>query len=123
MANINIELSDHLLIKVLASATAKKIGLDAYLEEILAEAEAEADEEDLHGFTDIDSAIAVALQRATALAAGKDFHLQDLFSEPEWASVASPRWVGRKFRPAVETAGLAKHIDKTDTNKAIYRRL
>lgn len=120
MANLNIEISDTLLIKVLASATAKGISLDAYLEEVLADAE--EDEEEAHGFTDLDSALELAIQRAKGLPAKKDFQLQHLFSDPEWASVASPRWFGRKFRPAVEKAGIAKYIDKTTTNKAIYRR-
>ena len=120
MTTLSIDINDGLLLKALAAAVAKNITLEAHLEEVLLEAEETSD--DPAGVTDLDSAIDQALARATALSSGKLFQLQDLFSSQEWSSVASPRWFGRKFRPAVEKAGVATFEDKTQTNKAIYRR-
>ena len=119
MVMLTLDINDGLLLKVLDFAKAKNISFEAYLEELL---EAEEGSDEPAGFTDLDSAIAQAIQRATALPAGKLFQLQDLFSSQEWTSVASPRWFGRKFRPAVEKAGVASFEQKTQTNKAIYRR-
>ena len=122
MATITLEIQDGLLLKALASAVAKKLTLEEHVEEVLQEAEQE-EGDDSQGFTDLDSAIAQALERAAALPKGKTFQLQDLFTDEEWSSIPTPKWFGRKFRPAVEKAGIAKFQTKTQTNKAIYQRI
>ena len=120
MAIMTIEIPDALLMKALAAAAAKGISFEAHVEEVLLVADDEVDE--AGGLTDLETALEMAVERAKKLPPGKEFQLQDLFSDAEWASVASPTWFGRKFRPAVEQAGIAKFKGKTQANKAVYLR-
>ena len=118
--NLILSFNQDLLRRVLASAGAKGMSLNEYVESVLRETEEEADEPD--PYIDLESAVAEAVKRAATKPAGALFELQDLFSAAEWSEVPSPRWFGRKFRPAVEKAGVASFEQKTQANKAIYRR-
>lgn len=72
MATLTLEIQGGLLLKALASAAAKKLTLEEHLEEVLQEAEEEEGDES-QGFTDLESAIAQAIERATGLPKGKTF--------------------------------------------------
>jgi len=115
MANLNIEIDDGVLMKLLNAASNSGESLEAYLERILAK-----DQEDDVG-VNLEDALVLALDLAKKLEPGTEFTLQELFGE-DWGNVSSPRWVGRKFRTEIEQAGTAQFISKTVTNKAINRR-
>lgn len=117
MANLNIEIADDVLIKILASAAGKKETLAAYLERSFAEMVDAGDEG-----MGLEEALAIAQERAMKKKHGAQFTLQELFDSDEWTAVSSPRWLGRKFRAQIEEAGVAQFMAKTATNKAIYKR-
>lgn len=118
MANLNLDIADDVLLKILVNAAGKNETLEAYLERSFAEMVDAGDEG-----MGLEEAISIAQERAKKKKHGVEFTLQDLFEADEWATVSSPRWLGRKFRGRIEEAGIAQFVTKTATNKAIYKRV
>jgi hypothetical protein len=63
------------------------------------------------------------MQRAMARNTGDEFQLRALYDRLEWRQIARRNRLGRDFRMAVEKAGVARMIGKSDMNVAIYKRL
>ena len=71
---------------------------------------------------DIGELLNQAVARTKKLPIGREFNLEDLFSNDEWDALQSGerKSFGRRFKKAV--AHLADHIGRTSGNKAIYKR-
>ncbi len=64
-----------------------------------------------------------SVQRAKARNTGDEFQLRALYDRIEWAKIPRRNRLGRDFRTAVEQAGVARMVRKSDMNIAIYERL
>lgn len=118
--NIIIDIEQGLLSEALRFCGAT--GFDAFVAEALRAHMAEDD-------IDVPVADVSMLDRAVAAArlkaAGAEFLLIDLFSTADWQAVppGERKSLGRAFRKAVESAGIAQYLQMTDTRKALYRRI
>jgi hypothetical protein len=68
-----------------------------------------------------------ALVAARKLPSKKEFHLEDIIVASDWdrLTVGQRKILGKNFRKAVEISVplFAEHTGRTNTNKAIYKRL
>jgi hypothetical protein len=116
---VTVPISYAVLVQLIKKAEAEETTIESLIATVLEDHVEAPDMMSTH------AAMELALERAEAQEPGAEFLLEDLFREEEWRRVPGTRGLGRRFRTAVEAAdaAIAKHVRKTITNKAVYKRL
>ena len=125
---MHVGIDESLLVRVLAASLAQGKGFEDFLEAALRTAVGEPVGQVSTPVQESASALLMlAVQRAAAISAGTEFHLDDVCEIADWETLApgERKILGKSFRKAVEghTPPIAKHVGRTSGNKAIYRRL
>ena len=126
MTQILIEVDDALLSAALIESQEQQITLDTFINEaiktILADPNSPAPKP-----ISIDTILKNTVECAKKTPQGHEFLLVDICTDDDWNALSSGerKSLGKGFRKAVETASpqIAEHVRRTNSNKAVYRRL
>ncbi len=121
MAQILIELDDHLLARAANEAVEQQTPLARYLAKVVEEAlEGEVQVKPL---VDIEDVAKSAVDKAKKLPSNTIFFFEDVCQE--WGEIDGNvrKVLGKMFRRLVEASKIATYHDRTSANKARYRRL
>lgn len=124
MTQITIEINDSLLSKAIIESQAKKVSLSDFinnsLETVLREPPPAIRK------ISVAEILQNTIERVKELESGKTFLLVDMCEKENWNALNSGerKQFGKIFRKEVEDGQelIAKHIDRTTSNKAIYQR-
>ena len=127
--NINFSIENMLLGRVLDECLDQNKSLEVFISDAL-KAALNDDKKPLEGKDNlleriIETAIEKAKAKPKATTDDDVFHLDDLCSPKDWEALSSGerKSMGKLFRNRIETMGIAKHAGRTNTNKAIYKRI
>lgn len=127
MANLIVEIDDVLLSKTLIDAQEQEVSLDTFIAEALNAALASPTPATLRRSVDVDGLIGSAVDKARAVEVGTEFMLVDLCAEEDWEALTGGerKSLGKGFRKAVESMDvpIARHVRRTSSNKAVYKRI
>jgi hypothetical protein len=123
MTQITIEINDSLLSKAIIESQAKKVSLSDFINNSLETILREPPEVNKISVAEI---LQNTIERVKELESGKTFLLVDMCKKENWNALNSGerKQFGKIFRKEVEDGQelIAKHIDRTTSNKAIYQR-
>lgn len=125
MTQITIDINDSLLSKAIIESQAKQISLSEFINNSLEVALTKSNSiaKRSINITDI---LQKTIECVKELETGKRFFLVEVCKSEDWEALNSGerKQFGKVFRRAIEDAviPLAKHVDRTKSNLAIYQR-
>jgi hypothetical protein len=127
MTKLIIEIDDALLSKALTESQEQQVSLDTFINEALATTLAEPISPIVRKNIGIDTILQSAVEQSKSLVPETEFLLVDICSVEDWNYLSSGerKSLGKDFRKAVEGAEpqIARHVGRTTSNKAIYKRI
>ena len=130
MATLSITLSDSILAAALTEATTRNIPLEVFIESAIRGAISSPTVQPSlqpNRTDNIETLLQSAVSAARSKPAGTKFFVQELCNPQDWESTTpgERKVLGKKFRKIVECQDdwIAKHIDRTASNQAIYQRV
>lgn len=125
MTQITIEIHDSLLSKAIIESQANQISLSDFINNSLETALKE--QPPVTNKISIAEILQNTIERVKELDSGKQFLLVEMCQKENWDALNSGerKQFGKMFRKEVEGGKelIAKHIDRTSSNKAIYQRI
>ena len=126
MATLSIALSDSILAAALTEATTRNIPLEVFIESAIRGAISSPTAQP-SPTVKIETLLQSAVSAARSKPSGTKFVMQELCNHQDWESTTpgERKVLGKKFRKIVESQDdwIAKHIDRTASNQAIYQRV
>ncbi len=126
MTQIIIEIDDSLLSASLIESQEQQISLDTFINEAIKSTLAEPNSP-IQKPISIDGILKNTVECAKQKAIGEEFLLVDICTNEDWNSLSSGarKSLGKEFRKSVENTvpQIAKHVGRTSSNKAIYKRV
>jgi hypothetical protein len=126
MARLLIEIDDVLLAWVMCEAQAREVSLDVFINDAISTIQTKSNLP-ANKSVSANDILSRLIERTTEIAAGEKFTLIDICEVEDWESISGGerKGLGRNFRKAVEGVipQIARLVDKTSSNKAIYERV
>ncbi|SER53239.1 MULTISPECIES: DUF1413 domain-containing protein [Pseudomonas] len=118
---VTLNIPDDLVAALIAqSKEAGTTPVEAFIEELLRDAlEQPAAESTL-----VETTLHEAIQGLDKIPSGEEFFLEDVLDSQAWSAMSNGerKSLGRRFRKAVESKGLAEWQRRNYANKAVYKR-
>lgn len=127
MAKLFVEIDDALLSRALIDSQEQEISLDTFISEALNAALVSPNPAFTRKTVNVDDLIAIAVDRVRTKEIGSEFMLIDLCTNEDWEALSGGerKSLGKGFRKAVESMypPIAAYVQRTSSNKAVYRRI